>query len=365
MDRARRGATGPERRLTEFPMSQSAAPIAPSSPPNLGPRILVALTARERALFFSDREVHLPWQVLSDAELAPAAWDQRITQINPPILVTAWSTPALPVAWLASTDCALRYVCHVTGSVRRLVPRSFLERGGVVSNWGDTVSAQVAEHALLLALSALRSAPRWAGFIRRDPDDRHIEELGTKTLFGRRIGIHGFGSVARALVPLLRPFAVEIMAYSAGVPPEMMRPMGVSAARTLEELFEASEILFECEALNATSQRSVSATVLARLPDDSTFVNVGRGGVVDEEALVGAARSGRLRLALDVVVDEPLTARSPFFSHPSAVLSPHIAGPTRDQYWQCGAFALANLRSYLRGATPPAALTLAAYDRAT
>lgn len=65
----------------------------------------------------------------------------------PEVLVTGWSTPPLPEAWLAADGCPLRYVCHVTGSVRRLVPQSFLERGGKVSNWGEQVGPQVAEHA--------------------------------------------------------------------------------------------------------------------------------------------------------------------------------------------------------------------------
>ena len=332
-----------------------------------GHRIVVALTARERALFFEDRNAtaQLAWHVLSDSDLSVEGWDRRIAALNPEILVTAWKTPALPLDWLARPDCALRYVCHVTGSVRRLVSRAFLERGGIVTNWGETVSAQVAEHALLLALAALRNAAQWPGFIHRPPLSRQIEELETRTLFGRQIGLHGFGSVARALVPLLRPFAVNLTAYSAGVPPEMMRAMGVNAAGSLDELLESSEVFFECEALTSTSLRSVAAEQLARLPDRGVFVNVGRGGVVDESALAAEAQSGRLRLALDVVVDEPLTESSPFFGRPNVILSPHIGGPTRDRYWQCGAFALANLRSYLRHEPPPAALSLAAYDRAT
>lgn len=341
-----------------------------SAPPDFsmdpGDRIVVALTTRERSLFFGRHDAaRYPWHVITDAELSAEGWDERIAWLNPTTIVTAWSTPELPAEWLASPDCRLRYVCHVTGSVRRLVPRGFLERGGIVTNWGETVSAQVAEHALLLALASLRAVPRWPSFIERPPGTRQIEELETKTLFGRRIGLHGFGSVARALVALLRPFAVTISAFSAGVPPELMRAMGVAAAGSLDELFANSEVLFECEALTASSARSVSAATLALLPDAGVFVNVGRGGVVDESALVAEAQSGRIRLALDVVVDEPLTLASPFRSRPNVVLSPHIAGPTADRYWECGAFALANLRSFLRGETPPAALSLATYDRAT
>jgi phosphoglycerate dehydrogenase-like enzyme len=166
-------------------------------------------------------------------------------------------------------------------------------------------------------------------------------------------------------VPLLRPFGVAITAYSAGVPAALMQEAGIVPAASLAALFAGSEVLFECEALTPATESSVTAEHLARLPDDAVFVNVGRGQLVDELALAREARSGRLRLALDVVNTEPLTADSPFFGLPNVMLSPHIAGPTGDRYRQCGDNALANLAAFLRGETPPAQITLASYDRAT
>jgi len=339
----------------------------PASAQSPGPRIVAALTARERQLFFGDSAAGglADWHWLGDDDLAAPDWSAQVARLQPDVLVTGWSTPALSDDWIRRNDCRLRLVCHVTGSVRRLVPRVFIERGGIVTNWGGTVSSQVAEHGLLLALAALRHAARWRPFIARTASVRQIEELGTKTLFHRRVGLHGFGSVARALLPLLHPFGVEVSAYSAGVPPELMRTAGVRPAASLEELFSGSEVLFECEALTAATEQSVSAGVLARLPDDAAFVNIGRGRIVDESALLGEAARGRLRVALDVVAREPLTFGSPFVNLPDVILSPHIAGPTADRYRQCGSFALANLAAFLRGEPPPAQISLASYDRAT
>lgn len=329
--------------------------------------VAVALTAHERELFFGDRDLSgIPgvW-LLADADLSPGTWPALLDTLQPTVLVTAWSTPPLSEAWLQRPDCPLRFVCHVTGSVRRLVPRTFLARGGVISNWGGSVSEQVAEHALLLALGALRNAGRWAGFIANGGNRERLEQLGTRTLFGRRLGIHGFGSVARALVPLLRPFGATIAAYSAGVPPALMHEAGIVPAESLSALFAGSEILFECEALTPGTELSVTAELLALLPDDAVFVNVGRGQLVDETALAHEARSGRLRLALDVVNDEPLSAGSPFFGLPNVILSPHIGGPTADRYRQCGDNALANLAAFLRDEPLPGGISLASYDRAT
>jgi Phosphoglycerate dehydrogenase and related dehydrogenases len=327
-------------------------------------RVVIALTARERSLFFEDGSIPAG-TILRDAEFDPDGWEALLERLRPEVVVSGWSTPPIPERWLRRADCSLRYVCHVAGSVRALVPRSFVERGGVVTNWGDAVSAQVAEHALLLALAALRHADRWENFIARDASVRRIEEIGTRTLFGRRVGIHGFGAVARALLPLLAPFGVRVSAYSAGVPEALMRGAGVQPCRSLDDLFASSEVLFECEALTPATEKSVTAELLAALPDDAVFVNVGRGLIVDDAALQREAQSGRLRLALDVIADEPATKESAFVRSGNVILSPHIGGPTLDRYRQCGALALANLAAFLRGERPAAAITLAAYDRAT
>lgn len=347
-------------------MSVSPEPFTASAKSH-GLRIVAALTARERQLFFGDSADGelADWHWLGDDDLAAPDWSAQVARLQPDVLVTGWSTPALSEDWIRRGDCRLRVVCHVTGSVRRLVPRIFLERGGIVTNWGGTVSAQVAEHGLLLALAALRNTARWHRFIARNVSGRRIEELETKTLFQRRVGLHGFGSVARALVPLLKPFGAEVTAYSAGVPPELMHAEGVRPAASLEELFAGSEVLFECEALTPATEQSVTASLLARLPDDAVFVNIGRGRVVEEPALLREATTGRLRIALDVVALEPLTFASAFTSLPDVILSPHIAGPTTDRYRQCGAFALANLHAFRHGAVPPGAISLASYDRAT
>src|SRR5688572_1084739 len=94
--------------------------------------VAVALTAHERELFFGDRDLSgIPGiRLLVDTDLSSGTWPALLDSLQPTVLVTAWSTPALPEAWLQHPDCPLRFVCHVTGSVRRLVPRSFLLRGG-------------------------------------------------------------------------------------------------------------------------------------------------------------------------------------------------------------------------------------------
>ena len=245
------------------------------------------------------------------------------------------------------------------------VPRSFIERGGLVTNWGSCVADSVAEHALLLALAALRNLKHWDRVIRGETCGNNTLELGTRTLFGRRVGIHGFGAVARALIRLLRPFQVSISAYSQGVPSRMFQEWQVNECGSIRELFSKSEVVFECEGLTPATKASVGANEIVALPDGAVFVNVGRGLVVDEETLVREAAKGRIRLALDVVSHEPLTPQNPVYSAKDAILSPHIAGPTRDLYPRIGEQILHNLRRFLKGTLPASPVTLEVYDRST
>lgn len=344
-----------------------------SSPPTSGnpgrKRLLCAVDARERRLFLAGMEARLQ-KLAGDVQwLSEGSAEQRTREIvaaNPEVLLSSWSTPPLPREWLEADNCALRYVCHIAGSVRFFLPRRFIERGGLVTNWGRIACPTVAEQALLLGLGALRNQANWPGFMTASGAKLpRVQVLQTRTLFGRRVGLHGFGGVAQALVRLLEPFGVSLSAYSTGVPSEMMRALGVKPATSLEELFRQSEVVFECEALTPATQGSVSAAVLAALPDGGVFVNVARGALVDEAALLREANSGRIRIALDVIVHEPLTDASPLFHAKDAVFSPHIGGPTFDQYPAVGEFAVENLERYARGDPLQALVTVDIYDRST
>lgn len=332
--------------------------------------VVFAMTPHEKGLFFSrDPRISQPAvrQSWVDSSRIPSReWEESLEELRPTVLVTAWSCPPLPLAWIRDDDCPLRYVCSVTGSVRSRVPREFIEKGRMVTNWGALVSPAVAEHAMLLALALLRGLPHWPGLLEAPRSMFEMMPLlRSRTLRGKRVGLHGFGAVARELVALLQPYAVDLMAFSPGVPKGMLDEFGVRACSGLPELFSHSEVLFECEGLNEKSRGSVSEKILRLLPDDAVFVNVGRGAVVDEEALGALAGEGRLRVGLDVFQREPVPAGSLLLDNPRVLLSPHVAGPIWETYPLCGARAMENIEKYLRGETPENRVTLEIYDRTT
>lgn len=337
-------------------------------------RVLLVLTAQERRAFFTGpAPAELFPSLCREADpaasrLSASEWEKMLREYRPTVLVSAWNTPPLPSSWLAEPDLPLRYVCHVTGSVRGLLPRALLVRGIAVSNWGGLASHSVAEHGLLLALAALRNLAAWPAAIRnsRAADGGSCTtRLGTRSLFGRRVGIHGFGQVARSLIRLLQPFGVAICVFAEGVPPELIRQAGAGICTSLPELCAHSEVFFECEALTPARVGSVDAAALAALPDRAVFVNIARGPLIDEKALRREAVSGRIRIALDVVADDPVRPTDPLTDALDGVFSPHISGPTQDWFPRCGEHALANLRRYLAGEPLESVVTAEIYDRST
>lgn len=332
---------------------------------------LIALTSREKEEFFpgpleEEMKSLLPGAVWHDLPLDNGShWLDLLKSTRPDVLVGAWETPSLPMALLNGAGPMPEYFCFLCGSVRKYVPREMIEKGLKVTNWGSVISDTVAECALLLILSCLRRSTYWNLAMHADGAWKEGRHPDTQSLFGRRVGLHGLGAIGRDLVELLRPFKVPVMAYSPSVPDEMFADLGVTRATTLEQLFEESDVLVELAPAKPENRHLVTEQVLRRLPEGATFVNVGRGMVVDEEALAKLALEGRLHLGLDVFEKEPLPKDSPLRGLPNVTLLPHLGGPTRDRRRECGRLALRNLRRFLDGGSLENLITTDVYDRAT
>jgi phosphoglycerate dehydrogenase-like enzyme len=335
-----------------------------------GPCAIVALSDAEVADFlpgdlWKELEELLPGHrrvkpPLPRAEDWPRLWKETPGEI----LVSAWQTPSLNTSVPAADLGSLRYVCHLAGTVRKLVPRELIAGGLLVTNWGDSISATVAECTLMLILMALRRAGYWSVAMHRDGAWKNAQTV-TQSLIDRTVGLHGLGVIAQGLVPMLRPFTNRIQAYSPRVPDAVFAALGVKRATSLEALFASSEVVVELAAATAQNLHIVNEKLLRLIPERGVFVNVGRGCVVDEAALLRVAREGRIQVALDVYEQEPLAPDSPFRGLPNVTLLPHLGGPTRDRRRDCGALAVKNLRAFLRGEALDAVVTLEVYDRST
>lgn len=327
---------------------------------------LVILSPQERKEFFPepfDRQLRelLPGAVWVEAPVSEEEWLELLATHRPEIVVCAWETPTLP----KEAADYLKYVCYLCGSIRKLVPRELIQGGLLATNWGSIISNTVAECALLLILSTMRRSSNWALAMHVRGEWKKGRHPDTISLFHRRVGIHGLGAIGRELVKLLAPFHVEISAYSPSVPDETFQELGIHRAATLEELFSNSDVLVELAPGKPENYHLVGEELLERLPDQAVFVNVGRGMVVDTEALIRVAKRRQMQIALDVYETEPLPKDSPLRGLPNTTLLPHLAGPTPDRRCDCGEMAVANIANYLNHDPLVNLVTLEAYDRAT
>lgn len=330
--------------------------------------LLAVLTPTEvreflpEALLAQVRELAPEFRLIDPTGMSADAFARELARINPDIILGCWKTPPLPDA----LPPRLRYVCYVTGSVKKLIARSHLERGLIVTNWGGSISRTVAEAALFHILACLRNASHWAIAMHQPGTAAWKNGLtDARSLFCRSVGIHGFGPVARELVGLLKPWNCPITALAPDLTAELARAYGVDRAASLDALFAQNEIIVELAPLIPATTGLITERLLRLIRPGGIFVNVGRGAVVDEDALLRVASEGKITIGLDVYTTEPLPADSGFRALPKVSLTPHIAGPTIDRYPDAGAFAVKNLRAHVEDRPLEAVVTPEIYDQSS
>ncbi|MBK1876661.1 NAD(P)-dependent oxidoreductase [Pelagicoccus mobilis] len=310
------------------------------------------------------KELIAPCRVVDAESCTEESWVELLKETNPRILVAGWKTKPLPANTRTEIAPALDYVCYMPGSVRKLVPRELIEQGLLVTNWSSSISRTVAECALLLSLACMRRVAYWSHQM-HDQGGWKNGTTVTQSLFDRRIGIHGFGAVAKALLPLLRPFTDKISTYTEGVPEEVFEAYGVRQEKDLEKLFSENDVVIEAEALTPEREKIVGEKLLGLIPKGGSFVNVARGALVDEEALLAIAERGDIQVGLDVYTIEPLPEDHAFRGCRNIVLLPHLGGPSTDRRRDAADHSLENLRLFQNNQPVTEPITLDVYDRST
>jgi len=201
--------------------------------------------------------------------------------------------------------------------------------------------------ALALTLTLVRRIPDYATEMRNGVIRTNEEVSAGETLFGRRVGIVGFGRIGRAFAKLLQPFGVEILVTDpyAAVP--------AFKAVHLDELVSSCSIVVLCAALTPETRGMFDRHRLSLLADGAYLINVARGGLIDMEALLVELRSGRLTAALDVTDPvEPLSPDHELRRLPNVILTPHIAAGGIEMRREIGAIAVEEVVRFIKGQPP-------------
>ena len=202
----------------------------------------------------------------------------------------------------------------------------------------------VADHALGLLIDGWRNIAAGDRVVRegrwRD-DDRMRPRPSLK---GRKVGIVGLGAIGEAAARRVEALGMRVAWW--GPNP---KPAAWPRAETLMALARDSDILVVCARAEAANRGLISAEVIEAVGPQGMIVNVARGQLIDEDALIAALKDGRLgRAGLDVFAEEPTPAAS-WADVPNTVLTPHTAGGTTDSIPRMVAQALENVRLHLAG----------------
>ncbi|MGH7338002.1 MAG: NAD(P)-dependent oxidoreductase, partial [Myxococcota bacterium] len=190
---------------------------------------------------------------------------------------------------------------------------------------GNVVSAT--EHTFALLLSLLRKTPGADASMKRGEWDRK-SFLGSE-LHGKTLGVVGFGKIGQKVAARALAFEMKVVAYDPFLDPGVARKLGVEPL-AVDALFERADVVTFHTPLTAETRNLLSAERLARTKRGVVVVNCGRGGVLDEAALLAALDSGQVAgAALDVFEEEP-TPRLELVRHPKVVASPHVGAQTAE-----------------------------------
>ena len=238
--------------------------------------------------------------------------------------------------WIQSSAAGLDH-CLVPAVIESEIP--VCSASGLFAN-------QVAEQTLALLLGLLRGLPTFF----RQAERREFVRRPTYDLHGQTVGIVGLGGNGRRLAQLLAPFRTRILAtdyYPVRKPSEVAE---LWPADHLLDLAAAAKILILCLPLNASTEKLIDRKVFDAMQPGSWLINVARGQVVDEPALVAALEKKQLAGAgLDVTFVEPLPAESPLWNQPNVIITPHVGAQAMSRVDDSTRLACENLRRFQAG----------------
>jgi glyoxylate/hydroxypyruvate reductase A len=242
----------------------------------------------------------------------------------------------------------LRWVQGTSSGMAGYLAGAGLRTGGlVVTTAAGVHGVPLAEFALTGALHFVKDVPG----LRDRQAGRHWERHTTGTLAGRRALVVGLGAIGREVARVFSALGVEV--WGAGRPGRSSAVPWVRRYLTYTDLGGAlpgTDVLIVCVPLTAETSRLIGEPELRLLPRGAIVVNVARGPVVDEEALISALAGGRLAgAALDVFAVEPLPPESPLWTMGNVLLSPHSAATVAAENARITEIFTDNLRRWLDG----------------
>lgn len=305
--------------------------------------------------------------VVTDVDFPEVHWERIAQALEPTrvIRVAARDSDALR-AGLGQADVAilkpgvrdddllgsnLRWVHIDQSGLESLATPELLARGPKITGSAGRSAPTLAEHALFFMLALAYCAPDFL----EAQKARRWGIAGQETLrglYGRTVGIVGLGHTGRALATRAKPLGMRVLGYrrSEDAPSGVDTLYSAIRGETIRPLLSQSDFVVLALPLSDRTHRLIGKAELAAMKPGAYLVNVARGAIVDEDALIASLRAGHLGGAgLDVFEHEPLPPDSRLWSAPNTLITPHLTPQMPDRIGQSVDIIVENINRYRRG----------------
>jgi D-3-phosphoglycerate dehydrogenase len=259
----------------------------------------------------------------------PTATDLRAALPAADGVVMVLEKPALSAELI---ECApkLRIACRMGAGYDNLDVTALTRRRIPLATAGSANADTVAEHALYLMLALAKRGPVLDRAVRSGAWPR---DFGSIELRDLTCLIVGYGRIGREIARRAAAFAMRIVVVDPNVPAEVVGRDGYARAETLERALRQADFVVVACSLASTTRGLIGAAALGAMKATAFVVNIARGPIVDEQALVAALRARRIAGAgLDVLETEPPRADNPLLALDNVVLTPHTAAYIRTAF---------------------------------
>jgi phosphoglycerate dehydrogenase-like enzyme len=254
-----------------------------------------------------------PLLVDGDAEVDPEAIDVACLSGD------AWPGLIAPFMSAAVAARNLRWFHSFSAGVDHPVFTSFVRRGVVLTNSPGASARPIAHSAMMLLLALSRDLPGWV----RAQDARAWQQHSFDDIDGTVLGVVGMGPIGLEIGRAAQALGIEVIGCRRSPGPDDPWPTFASVADVAPRV----DWLVLAAPLTDETRHMVNAGVLASMRPTARLINVGRGDLVDEDALVDALRDGVIAgAALDVFATEPLPREHPLWTMPHVIVTPHSSG---------------------------------------
>lgn len=242
----------------------------------------------------------------------------------------------------------LKWIQATSAGIGQFVKRiGYADRTDWIFTTASGVHARpLAEFALMIMLMFAKDFP----YLQAEKEAHHWARYSATELAGKTLGIVGLGNIGREVAQLARVFDMRIIGNRRDPSKSVPFVDQLYGHDGLHDVLKQSDYLVLATPHTPETENMIGATELDLLPDGVVLVNIARGAVIDEPALIKALQSGKIRGAgLDVFATEPLPAESPLWDMPNVIISPHSASTADTENQKITNIFVDNLRRFLSG----------------